>query len=251
VSYLEVLGVPYTGCNPRGLMLSRDKALSKALLAYHRIPIAPFAVYRRGTRVRRPKKLKFPLFVKPLGQDGSIGISQASVVENEDQFQERIRFVHDKVPSDAIVEHYIEGREIYVGVLGNHRLQVFPPWELNFEDMGQSRAIATDRAKWSEKYQEKHGITAGPAENLPTAVQRQLPRLCKRIYRTLDMCGYARIDFRLTEEGRLFVIEVNANPHIAHDEYFAESAGKVGIAYDALLHRIIQCGLRWRPGRLG
>ena len=167
VSHLELLRVPYTGCNPRGLMLARDKALSKTLLSYHRIPVPEFAVFRVGRAIQRPKRLKFPLIVKSLTQESSIGISQASVVEDDAKLRERVHFIHHKVGTDAIVERYIEGRELYVGVLGNLKLQVFPLWELRFTKMGEDNwPIATGRVKWSDKYQKKHEITSGRADDL-------------------------------------------------------------------------------------
>ena len=168
VSHLELLRIPYTGCNPRGLMLSRDKALSKTLLAYHRIPVPEFAVFRVGRAIQRPKRLKFPAIVKSLTQESSIGISQASVVEDEDKLRERVRFIHKKVGTDAIVERYIEGRELYIGVLGNLKLQVFPVWELKFHKLPEDRwHIATERVKWSGSYQKKYEIASGPANDLP------------------------------------------------------------------------------------
>ena len=118
--------MPYTGCNPRGLLLARDKALSKKLLAYHRIPVPEFAVFRVGRAVQRPKRLQFPLIVKSLTQEASIGISQASVVDDDEKLHERVRFIHESIGTDAIAEHYIEGRELYVGVIGNLKLQVLP-----------------------------------------------------------------------------------------------------------------------------
>ena len=136
VSYLELLRVPYTGCNPRGLMLARDKALSKTILHYHRIPVPDFAVVHIGRKVRPSKKLGFPVIVKSLTQEGSTGISQASVVDDESKLRERVRFIHDSIGTDAILERYIEGRELYVGIIGNARLTVFPVWELHFTKRG-------------------------------------------------------------------------------------------------------------------
>jgi D-alanine-D-alanine ligase len=252
VSHLELLRIPYTGCNPRGLMLSRDKALSKTLLAYHRIPVPEFAVFRVGRAIQRPKRLKFPAIVKSLTQESSIGIAQASVVEDDDKLRERVRFIHHKVGTDAIVERYIEGRELYVGVLGNLKLQVFPVWELKFTKLPEDRwRIATERVKWSGSYQKKYDITSGPASDLPEDVQSNLQKLCKRVYRTLDMSGYARIDLRLDADGRMYVLEANANPQLAYGEDFAESAETAGVSYEALLQRIISTGVSWRPERQG
>ena len=223
VSYLELLKVPYTGCNPRGLMLSRDKALSKQLLSYHRIPVPDFTVFRVGRPVQRPKRLTFPLIVKSLTQEASIGISQASVVESDEKLRERVHFIHRSVGTDAIVERYIPGRELYVGIVGNLALKVFPVWELNLGNLPRENwRIATERVKWSGPYQEKHGIMSGPALGLDDGVAERIQRLCKRVYRTLDLSGYARIDLRLTDDGRVYVLEANANPQIAYGEDFAE-----------------------------
>ena len=250
VSYLELLRIPYTGCNPRGLMLARDKGLAKKLLAYHRIPVPDFAVYPIGrTKIRRPKRLQFPLIVKSLTREASAGISQASVVEDEHRLVERVRFMHDTFGTDAIVERYIEGRELYVGLIGNQRLQVFPIWELLFTKMPDELwHIATDRVKWSRVYQKKRGIRTAAAK-LPEDLGDQIQHLCRRIYRTLDLSGYARIDLRLDEHGKVYVLEANPNPQLAYGEDFAESAERAGITYPDLLQRIVNLGLRWRPER--
>ena len=248
VSYLELLRIPYTGCNPRGLMLARDKALSKKLLAYHRIPVPDFTVFPIGRAVRRPKRLAFPLIVKSLTLEGSTGISQASVVDDDAKLEERVRFVHQTNGTDAVVERYIEGRELYVGILGNKRLQVLPVWEMLFTKMPEeARRIATDRVKWSGAYQKKHGIKTAAAKNLPEGAERAIQRMCKRVYRTLGLSGYARIDLRMDEQGRTYVIEANPNPQLAYGEDFAESAERAGISYEALLQRIVTLGLSWRP----
>jgi D-alanine-D-alanine ligase len=252
VSYLELLRVPYTGCNPRGLILSRDKALSKTLLAYHRLPIPEFAVFRVGRAVQRPKRLKFPLIVKSVTQESSIGISQASVVENEAALKERVRFIHHKIGTDAIVERYIDGRELYCGVIGNLKLQVFPVWELLFKKMSDENwRIATERVKWSDTYQKKHGITSALAKELPEGLSDEIQKISKRVYRTLDLSGYARIDLRLDGDGKVYVLEANPNPQLAYGEDFAESAETSGVSYESLLQRIITTGLSWRPERQG
>ena len=248
VSHLELLKLSYTGCNPRGLLLARDKSLSKKLLAYHRIPVPECEVFRSGRPIRRPKRLQFPLIVKSLTQEASIGISQASVVDSDEKLKERVTFIHDSIGTAALVEQYIEGREIYVGVLGNQTLQALPVWELFFTNMPEgAKRIATDRVKWSVKYQNKYGIDSGPAKDLTDAVGGQIQHVCKRAYRALELSGYARIDLRLDEAGRLWVLEANPNPQIARGEDFAASAEKVGLTYEAVLQRIINLGLRWQP----
>lgn len=249
VAYLELLRVPYTGCSSRGLLLSRDKALSKQLLAYHRIRVPDFAVFRLGRRVRRPRRLQFPVIVKSLVHEGSIGISQASVVDSEEKLAERVKFIHDTSGSDAIAERYIDGRELYVGILGNERLQVFPVWEMSFAKMAPGNwRIATDRVKWSTQYQKKHGIKTDVAKVTPEQAQ-EIQRLAKRVYRGLNLNGYARIDLRLAEDGQVYVLEANPNPQLAFGEDLAESAERAGILYPDLLQRILNLGLRWRPDR--
>jgi D-alanine-D-alanine ligase len=251
VSYLELLRLAYTGCNPRGMVLSRDKALSKQLMTYHRIPVPEFTVFRRGRAIKIPHRLKFPAIVKSLTQEASIGIAQASVVEEEAKLKERVKFVHESIGTDAIVERYIDGREFYVGILGNERLQVFPVWEMEFGKMPEGvHRIATDRVKWSVKYQKKHGISTSEAQ-LPEATSEAIKRVAKRVYRTLNMSGYARMDLRTDIEGRFFVLEANANPQLAFGEDFAESAERTGLRYDELLQRILNVGLKWRPEQAG
>jgi D-alanine-D-alanine ligase len=248
VSYLELLKLSYTGCNPRGLLLARDKSLSKKLLAYHRIAVPEAEVYRIGRPIRRPKRLAFPLIVKSLTQEASIGISQASVVETDDKFKERVTFIHESIGTTAIAEQYIEGRELYVGILGNQALQALPVWELFFTNMPEgAKRIATDRVKWSVKYQKKYGVDSGPAKDLPEGLAERIQHVCKRAYRALELSGYARIDLRLDEAGNVWLLEANPNPQIARGEDFAASAAKVGLNYEAVLQRIISLGMRWQP----
>jgi D-alanine-D-alanine ligase len=252
VAFLELLRMPYTGCNSRGLLLARDKALAKKILAYHRIDVPDFVVFPKERAVRRPRRLRFPLIVKSLTFDASIGISQASVVEDDTKLEERVRFIHESCGTAALVEEYIDGRELYVGILGHERLQVLPIWELSFAGMPEeSRKIATERLKWSLTYQKKHGIVSGPAKDLPEALERKIASVCKRVYRNLMQSGYARIDLRLTEEGRVYVLEANPNPQLAHGEDFADSAEKAGIAYGTLLEKILGLGLTWEPSHMG
>jgi D-alanine-D-alanine ligase len=251
VSYLELLHLAYTGCNPRGLILARDKALSKQLLSYHRIPVPQFTTVRPGRKPALPKRLTFPLIVKSLFFEASAGISQASVVENADQLARRVTFIHEKLGTAAIVEQFIDGRELYVGVLGNERLEVFPVWEMSFEKMAENRwRIATERVKWSTQYQKRHGIMTDRAK-LDSALTDRLQRIAKRAYRALDLNGYARVDLRLDEEGRVYVLEANPNPNLAYGEDFAESAEVSGVSYERLLERIIALGLAWEPARTG
>ena len=247
VSYLELLQRAYTGCNPRGLMLSHDKALSKKILTYHRIAVPDFAVFPKGKAVRRPRGLEFPLLVKSSTEDASLGISQASVVHSDDKLVDRVAFIHEQLGTDALVEQYIEGRELYVGVIGNRRLQTFNTWEMLFNKMPEGLArIASAKVKWDFKYQAKYGITTDRARDLPEGLEAALEKLSKRIYRTLEMSGYARMDFRLREDGKIFVLEANPNPNLAYGEDFAESAETSGVNYEELLKRILNLGLSYQ-----
>jgi D-alanine-D-alanine ligase len=250
VSYLELLHMPYTGCNPRGLMLARDKALTKKVLSFHRIPYPEFIEAPQGRTVRRPKWLTFPLIVKSVTEEASLGISQASIVEDDEKLSDRVAFIHNSVGSGALIERYIEGREFYVGVIGNGHLQVLPVWELIMDKLpDEAKRIATERVKWSRKYQEKYGITSREAKNLPEGKAEEIRHLAKRVYRALELSGYARIDMRMDAAGELYVLEANPNPQIAHDEDFAESAEKANYEYKELLQELLSIGLRRRPAK--
>jgi D-alanine-D-alanine ligase len=237
-SFLELMKIPYTGCNPRGLILARGKDLSKTLVHYRRIAVPDFAVFPMRRKVKRPSRLALPLIVKSLNEDGSIAISQASIVDTDEKLAERVAFIHERVGSAAIAEQYIEGRELYVGVLGNTRLRVLPVWELKFGTMG-GELIATEKVKHDVNYQERVGIVDGPAKNLAPELYARIQRTAKRIYRVLGLDGYARVDFRLAADGTLYFIEANPNPEIAKSQEFATAAKHVGLDYPGLLHRIV------------
>ncbi len=243
--YLELLRMPYTGCNPRGLVLARGKDISKKLLHYHRIPTPGFAVFPIRRAIRRPVRLEFPLIVKSLSEDSSAGIAQASVVDNDEKLKERVTFIHEQIGTAALVEQFIEGRELYVSVFGNDRVTVLPIWELEFGDMGdKAHAIATERVKYNVSYGKRRGIEQGPAKNLSAEIRDRIKNIVKRICRTLELDGYARIDFRLSPDGTPYFLEANPNPDIAAGEVFAQSAAQEGIEYPDLLDRIVALGLR-------
>ena len=252
VSFLELLRVPYTGCNPRGLILARDKALCKKILTFHRINTPDFIVYPIGRNIKLPKRLNFPIIVKSLVEEASLGISQASIVQNQSQLEERVKFIHDKIGTDALAEEFIEGRELYSAIMGNSRLQVFKLWELFFNNMPENQSkIATAKVKWDVEYQKKCGIKSGPSKDMTEEEIKKITALSKRIYNALGLNGYARIDYRMNAEGQMFVIEVNPNPQLAFEEDFAESAKASGIPYNELLQKILNLGLRWATNRSG
>lgn len=244
VSYLELKRQAYTGCNPRGLVLARDKALSKKILHYHRIRVPGFAVAPRGRRFHRPARLSFPLIVKSLVEEGSRGIAEASIVHNDEKLAARIDFVHDSIGTDAIVEQFIEGREIYSSILGNHQLRVFPPWELIIKNpRPDAPLIATEQAKWNLEYQERRGVTVESAR-VSDEVREHIAHTTKRIYRALGMNGYGRIDFRLDPHGHLYFLEANPNPDIAHDAEFACATTEGGMEYEPAIQKILSLGRR-------
>ncbi|MEZ5955939.1 MAG: ATP-grasp domain-containing protein [Hyphomonadaceae bacterium] len=248
-SFLELLKVPYTGCGPRGQMLSQGKDLSKKLMKYHNIPTPAFVVVPIGRKAKRPKRLKFPLIVKSVTEDASAGISQNSVVDTDEKLEERVAFIHDRLGTAAIVEQYIDGREIYVGVLGNDRLTALPIWELKFTALAAGALpIATEHVKHNVEYQRKRGVVQGPADELTPTLTNKIRDMVKRCCRVLEMDGYARIDLRLDAKGTPYFIEANPNPEIASSEELAQSALHDGITYADLLNRILQLGLQ-RAGK--
>jgi D-alanine-D-alanine ligase len=248
VSYLELSGQAYTGCNPRGMTLARDKALTKKIMAYHRIQVPAFAVFPRRRAVAQPGKLGFPLVVKSVNVEGSVGIANSSIVHDDDHLKERVKYIHEALGTYAIAEQYIEGRELYVGVMGNLRLTTLPVWELLFEKAPDDMPImATEKAKWDANYQRRWGITTRAAIDLPAGHDKLIPHLSKRIYRILGLTGYARLDFRMTADGRLYLLEANPNPQLANGEDFADSAAAAGVGYDQLLQSILKLGMAYSP----
>lgn len=247
VSLLEMEGVPFTGCGSVPLTLCKHKGISKKILAYRRIHVPDFALIPRGRKRIQARGLTFPLLVKPLKEEASLGISQASLVHNQDQFVERVRFIHEKFDNDVIAEEYIDGRELYVSMLGTTRLKIFPIRELIFRHVppGEPK-IATYKAKWDEDYRKRWGLENQFTTDLEPALVRKILNTCKRIYDLLLIDGYARVDMRLTPDGKLYFIEANPNPMLAADEDFAQSALRAGMAYPELIQRIIRLGLNAR-----
>lgn len=241
---LDLLDIPYTGCSADGLILCNNKALSKKILKFHRIRVPKFYTFKRGNRIWLPKKLQFPVIVKPLREEASTGISQASYVTDEAHFRERVEFLHNSMRMSAIVEEYIGGRELYVGVMGTRRLVALPIRDMKFDNVPDGEpTIATYKAKWDEDYRKKWGITNGFADDLPEAQIREIHKICKRAYRALNIDSHARFDCRLTEDGQLYIIEANGNPEIAQGDEFAESALRCGYSYDRLLKKLITMGI--------
>lgn len=240
---LDLAGVPYTGAGPIGLMLCRDKELCKRILGHHRIRLPHFVTVPLGQQ-KLGARMVYPAIVKPLFEDGSDGISLASIVQDEAALRERVRMIHEQRRQPAICEAYIEGREIYVACIGNDRLRVFPPREIVFgkaEEGGPN--IATARVKWDDAYRTKWRIEYCHAECEP-ALERRLVRVSKSIFRTMHLRDYGRMDFRVTPDNAIYFLEANPNPNLAPDDELAEAAQKAGVAYPDLLDQIIKHAAR-------
>jgi D-alanine-D-alanine ligase len=240
VALLELLGIQYTGASSDALMISKDKGLSKKILAYHRIPVPKFVICGRSKPPRSLRRFQYPAFVKPLKLEASEGISQVSLAWTEKEALERIRYIHEKLDSDAIIEEYIDGRELYVAILGNDRLTALPPRELFFKEVPEGEPkFATYRAKWNDDYRERWGIDTGPAGKIPEILEEKILETSKSAYRALGLRGYGRVDLRLKPSGEFYVIEVNPNPAIAKDDDFMLAAAKIGLDFDAVISRIL------------
>lgn len=238
---LEITGIPFTGSSCGLLHVCNNKALHKKIFVYHRIKVPKFIDFPKGSRVSVPAKFKLPAIIKPLCEEASRGISQASIVDNPEAFIERVKFIHTNMGLDAIAEEYVEGRELYVSVIGHRRLTVLPPREMLFANMpeGEPR-IATYKAKWDDNYRKKWGIDSKPAKNLSPEVLAHIEDECKRAYRALDARSYLRFDIRLSPQNEVFIIEPNANPCIARIDELAQAAKQAGIDYESLIQQVLE-----------
>lgn len=242
---LEMMGVPYTGSSPTGLTLCKNKGMAKELLAYHKIRVPNFAIYSPGSTIKRPSRLKFPLFIKPVQEESSYGISLDSFVENDEAFEERVRFIHERMNQAALAEEYIEGREIYVSLLGNDSLRVFPFREVIFTEVPEGQPkFSTFKAKWDDAYRKRWGIQNVFAEPFPNGTNQRIVKICKAVYRALRIHGYGRMDLRVTPEGDIVILEANPNPNLDRDDEFAQSAAKAGLSYPRMIQRILSLALK-------
>ncbi len=242
---LELLQVPYTGAPPESLSLCKDKGLTKKLLTFHDVRVPRFVVSFKSRPARKiPADFSFPAIVKPLSLESSEGIARASIVHDADECLDRLRFLHDSLECDAIAEEFIDGRELYVGVLGNERLTVLPPTELFFKQLPErTPRILTYKAKWDETYRKKYGIDSAAARKIPKQTLEQINDAVKTTYRLLKLKGYARVDLRLDANDVAVVLEVNPNPSIKRTDDFAWAAKQAGIEYDELIEKIVSLAL--------
>ncbi len=239
LALLDMMNIKYTGCNPKGLLLARDKAISKKILKHHNIGTPDFFTMTKKRKKRLPKDLNFPLIVKCLFEEASLGIAGASIVHSKEKLEERISYIHNKLDQDVIVEEFIKGREIYVGITGNIQLKNLPLWELRFDKVDEpEKEIYSERAKWNEKYRKRKGIRSQLAK-LEPEIETKVIKAVKQTYKVLNLSGYARIDLRLTENNEIYILEANPNPNIAKDDEFAESAKAVGVEYKDIIENLI------------
>ena len=237
---LDMYGYRYTGSSPTALLVARNKSLTKKVLAYHGIRVPAFAEFHEDDKLVRPSELRFPLIVKPLLEDASIGIAQASVVEDDASLSQRVEFIHSKYHQAAIVEELVEGREVYVGLIGNDDVQVLPLTEMTFgePETGEHR-IATYKAKWDEDYRKRRKIKNVFARGISDALTQRIAEICSTAFHALWLQDYGRVDLRLTHDDEVYVLEVNPNPFIAAEHEMAEAAEKAGLKYNAFIQRIV------------
>jgi D-alanine-D-alanine ligase len=244
VGVLEMLGVPYTGAPPLALLLCKDKSLAKDILTHHNVPNPAYQLIEVGKAARLTAKLTFPLVIKPRIEDASYGISMSSVVYSVKEFEERVRFVHER-KQDALVEQYVAGRELYASLLGGREMRVFPLREVKFGKLGKESTapIATYKVKWDKNYRDKKGVLYSNVRDIDPKVEKRIAGVVQAACKALQVSGYARIDLRLTDQGEPYVLEVNPNPDLGRYEDFASSAKKGGLSFEQLMQVIIKQAL--------
>src|SRR5919112_2298126 len=236
---LNLLGLKYTGSGPGELYLSQDKGLTKKLLAFEDILYPRFAVFSRDTAFETGGNLRMPLFVKPLRSDASLGIGGKSLVHDAAALMERVAAIHKELEDSALAEEYIDGREFYVGVLGNAQPKALPPVEVDFTGFPEGVPKVMDsKAKWDERSKEYKG-TKSVIANLPDELRAKLQKVAVDAYRALRVKDYGRVDLRLTETGEIYVLEVNASCYLEKTSEFAMAASASGLDYPRLIERLV------------
>ncbi len=238
---LEMKGYRYTGSPPESLLLARDKATSKKILTYHSIRVPRFKVYSLGEKVTPPEEIEFPLIVKPTHEDASVGIAQSSVVSSADDLAERVSFIHRTFKQSAIAEQLIDGREFYVGVVGNRKLELLPIIEITFDKIPDpEKKIATYSAKWDLEYRDRWGIKNIFARRIGEGALAEIEHAAKTAFQALELRDYGRIDIRLTSDQEVYVLEVNPNPYISFGEDMANAAERMGLDYYEFVERLVR-----------
>ena len=240
---LELLGLPHTGSGPGELYLSQDKGLTKKLLAFEDILYPRFAVFARDTGFETGGNLRMPLFVKPLRSDASLGIGGKSLVHDAVALMERVSAIRKELDDAALAEEFIDGREFYVGVIGNSQPKALPPVEIDFTGFPEGVPKVMDsKAKWDERSKEYKGTRSVLAQ-LPDELRARLQKVAVDAYRALRVRDYGRVDLRLTDTGDIYVLEVNASCYLDKESEFAMAAGAGGLDYKRLIERIVDLAL--------
>jgi D-alanine-D-alanine ligase len=246
---LDLLGLDYTGSGPGELYLSQDKGLTKKLLAFEDILYPRFAVFSRDTAFETGGNLRMPLFVKPLRSDASLGIGGKSLVQDWTGLMERVNAIRREVDDAALAEEFIDGREFYVGVIGNSQPKALPPVEIDFTGFPEGVPKVMDsKAKWDERSKEYKGTRSVLAQ-LPDELRARLQKVAVDAYRALRVRDYGRVDIRLTDTGDIYVLEVNASCYLEKNSEFAMAAAAGGMDYPRLIERIVDLAIARRKGR--
>jgi D-alanine-D-alanine ligase len=240
---LDLLDVPYTGGGPGEIYLQEDKGLSKKLLAWDEVHYPDFASFGPGADLETGGRLRMPLFVKPLRGDSSQGIDDRSIVRTTQELWERVLHIHRSLGDSALAEEYIEGRELYVGVLGNAQPVAFPPIELDFSGLPADSPHVLDSEAKFDRSSDRYKATKSVVAELPEALATRLQRVALTAYRALRVRDYGRIDLRLTDDNQLFVIEVNASCYLDASGEFAMAANAHGLDYVTLVNKIAELAI--------
>jgi D-alanine-D-alanine ligase len=239
---LDLLGYKYTGCGAGEYFLGQDKALAKRLLAFENILFPRFAVFHEDKGFETGGNLRMPLFVKPVAMDSSIGIDTRSLVRDSTALMERVLAIH-KIGDAALAEEYVEGREFYVGVLGNNEARALPPIELDFSAMPDDKPnIYTSKAKWDRKSVEYKGVQPKIAD-IPDELKARLCKVSLDAYRALRVRDYGRVDLRVADTGEIYVLEVNASCYLEQNDEFTMSAKSAGLTYEELIQEIVELAI--------
>jgi D-alanine-D-alanine ligase len=238
-AYFDLLDMPYTGSGPEGLFLAQDKALAKKIFNFHGISTPQFAISYKG-KTDHAHDLEFPLIVKPSSEDGSIGIDVGSVVDSVKELMERMHYIHEEFDSPALLEQYIEGREIYAAVIGNNDPEALPLVELDLSKLPEGvPKIAGYEVKFERDTEAYKRTKSAIAEDIDEETTQRLQETAVDAYKALKLRDYARIDMRLTSDGRIYVIEANPNPWLSSGAEFAMAARKSGRSYTEMVKAIV------------
>jgi D-alanine-D-alanine ligase len=239
-AYLELLHIPYTGSGPQAHYLAQDKAIAKKIFDFHKIKTPNFATSYKG-RTDHAHDIGFPLIVKPVSEDGSIGIDSGSVVESVKELMERIHYIDEEFDSPALIEEYIEGREIYASILGNEDAEVLPLIELDLSKLPKGTPrIAGQDVKFDHETEAYRVTKSAPVDDLDEETTQHVRDTALAAYRALKLRDYGRIDMRVNKDGEVYVIEANPNPWLASAAEFTMAAKKAGYSYTDMIGKIVE-----------